>query len=1393
MKFSRILLVIAWLMLAGATGPALFSQQQQQRQPEIIPGIQRPIDTAQVGLWIRSNTDMDALRQFAEESDATFQSWHPDAVAQAEANNIPLVIRGENGKSGTFYGFSASGLPRYRGTHNTNAATTTSTDAVQVGGISGYDLIAPGLLAGVWDDGAVYWNHPQFGWYNGRNRVIQRDSPAGTMDHATHVAGTIGQVGLQGQRGMATVCYIDAYDWINDISEMASAFFNPMLVANHSWDNMGGWDFNFLNDGRWVWFGDWTISTTTDFNFGFYDSYSQQLDQTARLAPFSLIVRSAGNDRDDTGPTPGTQHWIVSGGGFILSTATRNADGAPNGYDCLMNGAVAKNVLTVGAVLDMPLKPSCSDPTDPSCVIAPSSIVITQFSSWGPTDDGRIKPDIVGNGQEVYSAIYFQPGTSNPCFECYGNYNGTSQAAPNVSGSLLLLQEMYQNQNSGQTMRAQTLKALAIHSADDAGTAAGPDYQYGYGLMNTHRAARIIADDGQRHNIVESSLNNGTVNTFQVQVDGTRPLKATIAWADPAGTPVSNQLNPTTLMLVNDLDLRLTNNGTGVVYQPWILNPASPAAAATTGDNNRDNVEQVLVANPPAGTYTVSVSHKGGLQGSTQAYSLIVSGISNYANLPYSTGFESGIDQYWQTQSSSAFGRIVAEAANGPRSGLQHLTMSSTLNGQAVQNDADLCLNLNGQTDVDLTFWWKSLGDEVHAADGVWFSNDGGATFTQVFTLSGNPGIWQPITLDVDQLASQFAMALTNTFVIRFSQFDDEVIGMDGFAFDDISVTAGKSYAPVPYSTGFETGVLDAFWRTYCVNSHGIAQVEPFNGPSSGAFHLTMQNNPSGTPSVCAAQLYLNLAGLTDVDLTFDWKSINNTPFPTDAVYLSADGGNTFVNVYSLSGNNGVWQTITLDLDQLATVYGVPFSPLYVVRFEQSTTMPLPVFGAAFDNISVSMGKSYASIPYNTGFETGLDQYWRIYSTDGYARWDVDATYGPHGGAQQLLVHASPTTPGTSNIDADLFLNLAGQTNVDLTFWWKEFPDTDDPNDVILFSSDGGLTFTPVWALHSNTTYWQRFTLDVDQLAAANSVALTGTFVVRFRHGGSGPAPIDGFLFDDISVSPGVSVATPPYSTSFEYGIEPEWQWYPGVSQSYLQTTSAYVPSTGASHLVLGGTDNVQVNNDAFLYVDFSGVTISSLSFDWKSLQDDADPNDGVFFSDDGGVNFVKVYSLTTATTSWLSVTLDVIQLASNNGLALSPTFVIDFRQTDDEALPNDGIAIDNLNLTGPGSQPLVVGVPSRSSDPAVLSARVYPNPSSERSRIDITLKQARNLTVDVLDVTGRIVRGMYSGPAEVNTFNLEWKRLNANGQSVAAGVYYIRIVTDSGTTTLPLVVTDNK
>jgi hypothetical protein len=90
-------------------------------------------------------------------------------------------------------------------------------------------------------------------------------------------------------------------------------------------------------------------------------------------------------------------------------------------------------------------------------------------------------------------------------------------------------------------------------------------------------------------------------------------------------------LTPTYLALVIDLDLRVFSPS-GATNFPWVLNPASPSAAATKGDNFRDPVEQVVVPSPTAGTYIVQVRHKGHIvnasgQNSAQSVSLLASGI----------------------------------------------------------------------------------------------------------------------------------------------------------------------------------------------------------------------------------------------------------------------------------------------------------------------------------------------------------------------------------------------------------------------------------------------------------------------------------------------------------------------------------------------------------------------------------------------------------------------------------------------------------------------------------------------------------------------------------------------------------------------------------------------
>jgi len=193
-----------------------------------------------------------------------------------------------------------------------------------------------------------------------------------------------------------------------------------------------------------------------------------------------------------------------------------------------------------------------------------------------------------------------------------------------------LLQEYYAQRNSGAFMRAATLKGLACHTTFDAGNI-GPDYIFGWGLLDMKKAAQAITDNGTKSQIKENTLSQGAIQTVNVVASGNGPLVATISWTDPASsiTP-DGTINDRTPKLVNDLDIRISD-GTDT-YMPWVLDPNNPSAAATTGDNIRDNVEQVYIAGAiPGKSYTVKVSHKGTLMSGSQAYSLIITGIGGTA------------------------------------------------------------------------------------------------------------------------------------------------------------------------------------------------------------------------------------------------------------------------------------------------------------------------------------------------------------------------------------------------------------------------------------------------------------------------------------------------------------------------------------------------------------------------------------------------------------------------------------------------------------------------------------------------------------------------------------------------------------------------------------------
>ena len=489
-----------------------------------------------------------------------------EALAAAKANNWPEFVKNENGTVDELMKLTPDGQPMYYSVDNKAAAKSTRANFLNTGGGLGLNLDGQGMTARVWDGGNVRTTHQEFG-----TRVNIIDTPSAGLDgnsfHSTHVSGTIAAQGIVANaKGMAPTAQVRTFNWTADSSEALSEVQNGMLLSNHS-------------------YGVPIVSNTgvplSPSLIGTYSAESREWDVVTYNAPFYLMVVSAGNNGQDSNGQPSTP-----------------------GYDKLVGNKVSKNNLVVANTNDANINANGD-------LVAVS---INGSSSQGPSDDFRIKPDISGNGTNVYSTL----DNSNTA---YGNLTGTSMAAPNVTGTLLLLQQHFNNIN-GHFMKAATLKALACHTADDAGRV-GPDATYGWGLLNAKKAAETINENGLESIISELSLAQGQTYTTTVSSNGMDPLNASIVWADVPGV-ANNAVNSTTPALINDLDIRVTKNGT--TYYPWRLQSAANLPAINSGDNNVDTVERVTIP-AASGNYTITVTHKGTLQQGPQNFSLVVTGI----------------------------------------------------------------------------------------------------------------------------------------------------------------------------------------------------------------------------------------------------------------------------------------------------------------------------------------------------------------------------------------------------------------------------------------------------------------------------------------------------------------------------------------------------------------------------------------------------------------------------------------------------------------------------------------------------------------------------------------------------------------------------------------------
>ncbi len=500
-----------------------------------------------------------------------------------------------------------------------------------------------------------------YNWPGVTDSCFQTITNDGAVDvdsgHGTHVAGSvlgggapgsgIGKGGAPGARlvfqatenwvKISSLCkalygYTDGYylTGLNNLSGLFQEAYNAgARVHSNSWGSAaaGAYNANSQTADQFIWNNKDMLITFSAGNEGADANADGVVDSGSLGAPATaknvLAVGASENARPDNYPCdPGL-------------TYTSHDTTYQNGQTCSSMGGA--NLLgTPRQRWGFTANPIADDAT------AGNSGQMAAFSSRGPVDDGRIKPDVVAPGtwilstySDMYQEGYGDPvnpkngahqmdGWGIPYDGFYKYFGGTSMSNPIAAGGAVVVRDFYQKAY-GVSASAALVKATLINSAvdllDENNDGANdndfpiPNVHEGWGRVNIDKATAGAA----KYVDQATGLATGGSRTYAAEVTAAGPLKVTVVWSDyPSATSASKNL-------VNDLDVEVTAPG-GALYRGNVF---GGGWSQTGGIADRaNNVENVYVQAAVTGTWTIAVKGFSVAQG-TQPFALVVEGATS--------------------------------------------------------------------------------------------------------------------------------------------------------------------------------------------------------------------------------------------------------------------------------------------------------------------------------------------------------------------------------------------------------------------------------------------------------------------------------------------------------------------------------------------------------------------------------------------------------------------------------------------------------------------------------------------------------------------------------------------------------------------------------------------
>jgi subtilisin family serine protease len=465
-----------------------------------------------------------------------------------------------------------------------------------------------------------------------------------------------------------------------------------------------------------------TGGTSENPEYGGYDDSSEAADLAAWNRKDLLILFAAGNSGIDA-----------------------NSDGFVD-PDSMGSPGTAKNVLTVGATEslresvtsatwggawaeDFPANPIFSDH------MADNQDGMAAFSSRGPTDDGRIKPEVAAPGTFIISTRSHDPNAGAGWGEYDADYlymGGTSMATPLTAGGAAVVREWLVKQGGVSNPSAALLKAMLINGAADMSPgqyaspqeipAQRPNSVAGWGRVDLLETVAPSGDRSLWYTDTTTGLSTGNTADYPLTLAGGDALRVTLAWVDYPGSPTAGR------QLVNDLDLEVI--GPSASYY-------GNSGAYATGDgclrdsqwDQCNNVESVILPSAAAGSYTVRV-HAQNVPNGPQPFALAASAHFGAPNAgPTLSGLPDQTVNVGQTLDDAIDLHTYADDAEDDDTDLTFSIVSSLPPGLDVQID--------GNRYVDIT---ATVGFAGAVPVEIQVEDTGGLTASDIFTVTANTG-----------------------------------------------------------------------------------------------------------------------------------------------------------------------------------------------------------------------------------------------------------------------------------------------------------------------------------------------------------------------------------------------------------------------------------------------------------------------------------------------------------------------------------------------------------------------------------------------------------------------------------------------------------------------------